>query len=302
MLNSLTLKIKQLLKSKLFWLILTILLLLTYPVISSIIALRISVNLSRSVDNNAPAAYGLTAENVTFESEAGGRILLEGWWITNPASRRTMILLHGQNSNRAEFLPLAKEFYAKGYNLLLFDMRGHGKSGGFYHSYGFFEQDDLVAAVNFVKISKGIPAGSIGVFGGSMGGAVAILGTSRTPDIKATVADSPFAYWAERTKKRFGFFYPGVDLATRLLLGYEIGKIQPVEAVKQLGQRKLLIIHGTKDSIIPIEDSYDLQKAGGSNVALWVVPDTGHVAAFQTHHDEYLQRVLTFFDNELAAT
>lgn len=276
------------------------LLILAYALISVYGAIHLTSNFfDRDLGSKTPADYGLNYENVTFQSTSSDHTNLRGWWIPNPKSSRSLILVHGQNTTRTGYLPMLNDFWEAGYNLLLFDMRGHGQSDGWYHTYGLYEQQDVVGAVNFLK-SKGIKPASIGVIGQSMGASVAIMAMSQTFDIKAGVSESGFANWGQRTKARLGFFYPGVSFASQVLLNFEIEKVQPLTSIQHLNNHHLLLIHGDQDGIIPVQDAYDLKAAGGSNVDLWIVPGGGHVEAYQKHSTEYLQKVRSFFEAELA--
>jgi dipeptidyl aminopeptidase/acylaminoacyl peptidase len=277
-----------------------LLLILAYIAISVFGALHLTTNLfGRDLGAKTPADYALSYENISFQSVAADHSTLRGWWLPNQKSKRSLILVHGQNSSRASYLPMLNDLWDSGYNLLLFDSRGHGQSDGWYHTYGLYEQQDIVGAVKFLK-DKGIPPASIGILGQSLGASIAIMGMSQTPDIKAGISESGFANWAQRTRTRLGFFYPGVVIASRILLNFEIGKVQPLEAIKKLDGRHLLLIHGDKDSIIPVQDAYDLKAAAGSNVNLWIVPEGNHVDAYQKQPAEYLRRLRNFFDSELA--
>ncbi|HEX2910842.1 MAG TPA: prolyl oligopeptidase family serine peptidase [Chloroflexia bacterium] len=98
----------------------------------------------------------------------------------------------------------------------------------------------------------------------------------------------------------FSFFYPGVLTISRLAWNIDLEQSQPEAAIKQLGQRHVMLIHGDRDVTVPVSEAYHLQQAGGANVtATWIVPGVGHAAAYQNNPEEYLKRVLSFFDTEL---
>ena len=99
-----------------------------------------------------PDNHGLEYLDVEFQSRVD-RIPLKGWWIPGQESDPTIIMVHGITSNRASnnALGVAKRLREHGYNLLLFDQRAHGESGGERISGGYHERRDLGGAIDFLK-------------------------------------------------------------------------------------------------------------------------------------------------------
>jgi fermentation-respiration switch protein FrsA (DUF1100 family) len=87
----------------------------------------------------------------------------------------------------------------------------------------------------------------------------------------------------------------------RVLYGIDLPNDRPVRALSQLGDRPVLLIYGTSDAFVPRAQFEALQKAGANNPSLqsWVVPDAEHVRAYKKNPDEYMRRVLAFFDRYL---
>src|SRR5881275_78130 len=77
-----------------------------------------------------PAQYGLTYENVSFNSTVD-HTPLKGWFV-NPAGQPTIVVMHGSDSNRANYISMevTKVLVEHGYSVFLFDFRGQGESGG----------------------------------------------------------------------------------------------------------------------------------------------------------------------------
>jgi len=96
-------------------------------------------------------------------------------------------------------------------------------------------------------------------------------------------------------------FNPGVLLAANSVFGLDIAADDPKRAVARLSDRPVLLIHATGDDLIPASQAVELQKAGAEdpNLQLWLAPAVGHVGAFAGNKDEYLNRVMGFFDKYL---
>lgn len=105
----------------------------------------------KSAVGPSPQIYGLKYQDVNFHAFLGPT--LRGWWIPGN-NHRTVIMIHGWTSNRGE--PLSQSFYLHeaGYNLLLFDLRGHGTSDGSYTTLGYAETSDVAAAISEVSVAK----------------------------------------------------------------------------------------------------------------------------------------------------
>src|SRR5436189_4812662 len=78
------------------------------------------------------SSIAATHEDVTFKSRDG--IVLKGWWFAVPRADRAAVIVHGRGRNRvnSDFMPaaIARLLPVHGYSVLLFDLRGHGESGG----------------------------------------------------------------------------------------------------------------------------------------------------------------------------
>ncbi|HDH44034.1 MAG TPA: hypothetical protein ENG66_01320 [Thermococcus sp.] len=90
---------------------------------------------------------GMNYLEITFKS---GDIKLKGWFILGD-SNATIVIAHGYGENKAECLDYAEFLHKASYNLLLFDFRAHGESEGNWTSNGYYESDDIIAAVNTLK-------------------------------------------------------------------------------------------------------------------------------------------------------
>ena len=270
---------------------------LVYVLLSVGDAFRYTANTNTPVAANTPAAAGLAYEDVTFPTATTDGVNLRGWWIPNPASSRVIIFTHGRGGDRNSYAALFKPLWEAGFNILTYDMRGHGQSDSAFCSWGIKEQWDLVGAVNFAK-TKGFKPGAIGVIGWSVGAATSLMATRSDPDIGAVVSDSAYANSGPLLARNF--LYPGLVTALRLVRGIDLNQIDPVQAITQLGSRHALLIHGAADKLVGVYNVYKLQQAGRISVSdTWVVPNTDHTEAYHTQPEEYLRRVTEFFKLEL---
>ena len=164
-----------------------------------------------------------------------------------------------------QMLGIAKEFISHDYNVLTFDMRGHGESDGKHISAGLYERNDLTGAIDYIR-QRGITS-RIGVLGFSMGAGTSLMTTPECKEIDAVVSDSAYADIVSIIESEFAnrsdlpkFFIPIVLFMTRNLYDVDFEAIKPVEAVKEITV-PVFIIHGVKDAMVPVEHAYSLAEA-----------------------------------------
>ena len=70
-------------------------------------------------------------------------------------SNRYIIISHGVTENKISSIKYVQYFLDRGFNVLLYDHRRHGESGGKTTSYGYYEKYDLQAIVHWLKKEVG---------------------------------------------------------------------------------------------------------------------------------------------------
>jgi len=255
---------------------------------------------------SSPADFGLEYADVSFPSRDG--LTLRGWWLEGGDANPTIVVVHGSEGNRADpaerMLGIAKDLVSHGYNVLMFDMRGHGESGGEHISAGLCEKNDLLGAIDYIR-SRGIE-NKIGVLGFSMGAAVCLMAAPESEEIDAVVADAAYADLVSIIESEFAersdlpkFFIPIILSMTRNIYDVDFTAIKPEEAVKETSV-PVFIIHGEQDEMIPVEHAYRLKEATQNpDSRLWIVPEAQHANSYLVRPIEYKEQVISFFDEAL---
>jgi uncharacterized protein len=248
-----------------------------------------------------PANFGLNYTSVAFPSRDG--LTLRGWWFVSSTDRPVIILLHGFAAHRAEpqerVFGIIRKLHSNGYNVLTFDFRAHGLSEGKHISAGYYEKNDLLGAIDYIR-NNGIVS-QIGVLGFSMGAAISLMTAAECKEINAVVADSSFSdvlsiIKAKMPRKHFlSFITPAIVSVIRFLYNVDFNKLKPVEAARLISV-PVFIIHGGQDKIIPVEHAYRLIKACHNlHNKFWVVPEAKHTYAYFNKPEEYILRISKFF-------
>jgi pimeloyl-ACP methyl ester carboxylesterase len=260
----------------------------------------------RSSDPAAPT--DLTVEDLRFKAGADSNgIELAGWTIHTVHGAPAVVLVHGFKTSREEMLPWARFLHDAGYNVLLFDTRGCGRSGGATVGLGATEPRDISLAVELAREQFGTNA--VAVLGISLGAGAAILAGAGDPRVSAVIADSA---WTDQDFQlsRLGFLPLGPlrvplppygDAAVNLFVGAEVAKARPLDVIARIAPRPILLIHSADDdnATTPVEGARSLFAAAGDPKQLWVAARGGHVGAINAFPDEYRARVIAFLRDAL---
>lgn len=250
--------------------------------------------------------------DISFNS-INDNTVLNGWFFEAKGSTKTVILAHGYAKNRLQFqeqtLDIIKGFLSAGYNVLAFDFRNSGKSGGKMTTLGFHEKNDLLGAVNFVKL---LGAKHIVLMGFSTGASASIMAAAENNDIDAVIADSPYLELRKHLSNRipklsrlpaFPFNAP-IMLSVELIAGMDIDRVNPGKSIVNITPRPVLLIHSKNDDVIPVEDSRTLYSIisfdKSSRSGYWETDGEGHLGSFTSYPREYMEKVLSFLEKEYA--
>jgi dipeptidyl aminopeptidase/acylaminoacyl peptidase len=248
-------------------------------------------------------------DDVTIPSFDGTR--LYGWWMSASRKAPTVVILHGVKKNRTDVLRAALVLRRAGFNVLLFDGRGHGSSEGRFVTYGFYERRDVESAIDWLVKEKRINRNRVGLAGESMGAAIALQVAAHNPWIRAVWADSPFASLrriAEEFVKR-ATHLPGAVLnpvlwTTIQVANYrgkfDVHSVDPLALAAQI-KCPVYLVHGTADQLIAPVHSENIHGALGGEKDLWFVDGARHARSIRFAKREYSERLTRFFKDRLGA-
>ncbi len=271
-----------------------------------------------------PAEYGLKYENISFQST--DEIPLKGWWIPGDSSA-VIFIIHGYGANRAgwlgknikgeeeyiDWLASAPLLNKAGFNLVYFDLRASGESGGDMITLGKYETNDLMGAINWVldnkKQSNGKKHSGIGLIGMSMGGNVSLRGAieiKKLPIEKAavisvgayrfdTMIDKSIRFWTSLP----GFFVPIVRQMAGFILGFNPSvEIDPSHYVGEISPIPVMFIQAEKDEIGDVKDVRAIYQSAAEPKELIIIPDAPRFKAYK-YPAENPKKIVSFFSKYL---
>lgn len=235
---------------------------------------------------------------------------LHGLYVrANKLTRNTALIVHGYTDNAIRMLMIG-HLYSKelGYNILLPDLRAHGKSDGEYIQMGWKDRTDIL---QWIDVSKHIYGDSINMVlhGISMGAATIMMvsGEELPTNVKSFVADCGYtSVWDEfsyNLKHDFGLPNFPLMYTTSLYCqwqeGWSFKEASALDKIKQ-SKKPMFFIHSDADTYVPIEMAYRLYEAKPGQKELWILPGVKHAKAYWKHTDEYVQRTRDFVTKYMA--
>ena len=209
-------------------------------------------------------AVSIPAEDVT----------LRGWLFPAEPRRGTVIFLHGRNQNRSAGVRAAARLVTMGYDVLVYDSRAHGDSGGRYSTFGYWERRNLSRAIDFLGVDRVI------VMGVSLGGAVAVQGAADDPRIVEVIAISAFASMRQVVRERLPPFLATAALAPALRAAESLGHMKVDGADTAAAARSVrvptLLLHGAEDTFVSPAHAREIRDALAGPSALVLIPGAGH--------------------------
>ncbi|HEU0111685.1 MAG TPA: alpha/beta fold hydrolase [Flavisolibacter sp.] len=249
-----------------------------YYIIGSILVLSIAVYFLQDffifkpekLSTEFQFKYDIPFRELNFDVEPGVRI--NGLHFHREQPKGLILYFHGNTRSIKGWAKYAKDFYRYKYDVILVDYRGFGKSTGKR------SEKEMLEDVQFIyqTLARDYSEGHLIVYGRSLGsGFAAKLASDNHP--RYLILDSPYYNF----KKVIERFLPVLPI--RFVLRYHLRTDKWILKVKC----PVYIIHGTKDWLIPIKHSENLQRLNPRRITLIRIHGGGHnnLPAFDEYHN-----------------
>jgi fermentation-respiration switch protein FrsA (DUF1100 family) len=258
-----------------------------------------------SLGSATPADHGLAFREVRFSTPDAVR--LSGWYIPS-RNRAAVVVLHGASSTRSSVLAQSVVLARRGYGVLLYDARGHGRSQGRAMDFGWYGDDDVSGAVSYLQSQSEVDPRRVAAVGLSMGGEEVIGALGQDPRLRAAVAEGATARtgadleWLSDAYGARGWLtelwqgcleYGLTDLLTDASPPTSLHHAAALSSPRRL----LLITAG--DVSAEQEAAAYIRSAAPESVDVWRVAGAGHTRGLQTSPRAWERRVLRFLDAAL---
>lgn len=253
-----------------------------------------------------PENYGLNGDRITIQTQDS--IQLKGYWSKSKQDsiQGVVIMVHGIGGCKEAFLGLASDLAKQGIESVFFDNRAHGQSGGLYTTYGFKEKKDIAEIVDFIKSKH--PETPIGIWGNSLGGAIAIQAMEYDERIEFGIIESTFAEldqivydYKKRLLKGVGLRFAS-DIALKRageIADFNPKQVSPLASVKNIEQ-PIFIAHGDADENINYEYGQLLyEHTKSTKKEFYLVKGAGHYGLVSKGGKDYTDKIAAFLNNNL---
>lgn len=225
-----------------------------------------------------------------------GAAVVEEVWLETPDGERVhgiyagaadafadLLFFHGNAGNLYDRLDNVALLVMSGFNVLIMDYRGYGKSDGKPSEQVLYD-DGLLAYRHLVE-ERGVDPARLVIFGRSLGAAVAVeLGT--TQPAGAVIAESCFTSAQDLAAIHYGFL-PGA------LFRAMTHKFESIAKVSRL-RAPALFVHGDRDDIVPVVMGRRLYEAAAEPKEWYEIKGAGHNDMLMVGGADYFRRLAAF--------
>ncbi|HPS95623.1 MAG TPA: alpha/beta hydrolase [Bacteroidales bacterium] len=257
---------------------------------------------------NTPEKLGLNFKELTTISRDNLKLKSILVLADSSNEKGTIIFLHGIRRHKEQFMPVAKLLSERGFNSLIPDLRSHGESEGKYITYGYFEKQDVCDLIDSVIIREKLKGG-IGIWGQSMGAAIAIQAMAIDNRIDYGIFESTFSDLPKTVKdylkRDLGFYFDWIGefsvWRAGKIAGFNPQEISPLKIAERIS-KPILMVHGKLDKKININDAVDVfKKLSSPEKEFLTIPSAGHLDVWKKGGQKYFDSVFEFIEGQSAA-
>jgi len=239
----------------------------------------------------------LPKKEIYIDSPQGYKI--HGFWIPMLESKKCIVIVHGFSYSLFGSIKYLKIFRELGFNILIYDQRYHGLSGGKNSTFGFKEKEDLKSIFDYITSLLGDQV-IIGTHGESLGGATVLMHASEDERVKFVISDCAYSSVLDEFKHRLKEDYhlppfpiiPLASLINKIKIGAFYRELSPLKASQKI-KVPTFIIHGSQDTYTPFEQGRQLFEALNCPKK-WYAPHAKHASALKVNPSEYRDQIIQF--------
>ena len=192
------------------------------------------------VGGNVPSGCAESA----FDGEG---LTLRGWYCRTAAGtpRATVIYLHGIADTRTSAAGVIARLLPRGFDVVAYDSRAHGRSDGSMCTYGFYEKADLRKVIDATGSDR------IVLIGMSLGAAVALQEAAGDPRVRAIVAADTFSDLRTVARERAPRIMPAFSVREAFAVAearghFRVDDVSPLRAAAHI-MAPVLLLHSADD-------------------------------------------------------
>jgi len=234
-----------------------------------------------------------------FEVVVADGVSLDVWVIyargdNGSAGRGTALIIHGVWDSKARYLGLAERLAAEGFDVVLPDLRSHGRSTGQYVTYGALERQDVKKLMDGL-LPDGRVRRPLYVFGVSMGGAIAVRYAAMEPRCRGVFAVAPYKDARAVVRRLVPLMspqkYEAIWARAAEIADFDPNDTSTTEAAAKLRCR-LVVVHGRLDTLVPYSHGKAVYDAAPQPKELITVPWAGHTTILAAREKWFAEKMV----------
>lgn len=227
-----------------------------------------------------PQTVGLAYEDLRLPTADG--LTLSAWFLpSRTPAKGTILFLHGNAQNISTHLASVYWLPERGFNVLLLDYRGYGASQGQPSVPG--AQQDIDSAMRYLVARRDIDPRRIVVLAQSLGGALGLHYLAHSgyrQHLRGAVIDSAFTSYRDIAGEKLRGSWLTWPLSWPLALTVT-DDYRPLDAAPLVAPIPLLILHGDRDEVIPVQHARRLYEAAREPKQLWIIEGAAHIQSLE---------------------
>ncbi len=242
-------------------------------------------------------------EEFSFDSPRGYTLRGRIFKTENESERqKAIILVHGYTSTCSTMYPYAKMMLNYGYNVIVYDHRGHGasdKGKAEFCSMGYFESMDLIDLFHYLK-PRFKEDCLWGLLGESMGSGTVMQAAWQIKELSFAIEDCGYSCMMKQAKSIMNSMHVPAfpmlqigNLIIKMHFKFSMYDINAVEAMKKT-EIPMLFCHGDADTFVPTAMVHEVYNAKKDKKTLQLYAGSPHAQSLLDHPAQYYQVVEDF--------
>jgi len=237
-----------------------------------------------------PSDHGYKFKNVEIVSK--GEIKLHGWVIHTPKEviKGVIVFSHGNTGSVNNHFGFCSWLLKEGYDVLMFDYRGYGKSEGEPERQGLV--DDVIASIDYAGNQKEWAKLPIISFAHSLGVAKTVVALDQMKQkarVKAAIFWAGFSSYVKMAEEIVG------NRADEIVTN----ELSPIDHLDKLKTIPKLFVHGKKDKVIPFSHSEEMYERSNGSKKLMLSDDGGHNNALWKNDKKLQKQIIAWLEKNL---
>ncbi len=208
-------------------------------------------------------------------------VKIHGWFAAADSALATLIMSHGNAGNISHRIPIIRELQRRKFNVLMYDYRGYGRSEGSPDEEGIYK--DGRAVFDYALKLPEVDPQRVLLWGTSLGGAAAV-DVALHRRAAGLILESTFSSAKDVARTIYPF------LPVHLVLRSQFNSAEKIQNITI----PVLVMHGNRDSIIPIALGRKLFRAANDPKEFYEITGADHNDTFFTGVNAYYDKVSLF--------